>query len=105
MPRKTDPDSPELTAKDFAKMRPAAEVLPAGVIAQFKRPGRPKADQTKVPVTLRLDMDVVEKFKASGPGWQTRMNEVLAAAVRPDDTAGTKTQRQASTTGSNSASR
>ncbi len=42
--------------------------------------GRPKSDNPKVPVSLRLDREVIEKFKATGPGWQTRMNEVLRAA-------------------------
>ncbi|MFH6781444.1 MULTISPECIES: BrnA antitoxin family protein [Methylobacterium] len=39
--------------------------------------GRPPVTQTKKLVTLRLDPDVVERWKASGPGWQTRMNAVL----------------------------
>jgi uncharacterized protein (DUF4415 family) len=39
--------------------------------------GRPKAEAPKVPVTLRVDPDVLAAYKASGPGWQTRMNEVL----------------------------
>jgi uncharacterized protein (DUF4415 family) len=34
-----------------------------------------------VPVTLRLDRDIVEAFKARGPGWQTRMNAALREAV------------------------
>ncbi|MEH3147429.1 MAG: BrnA antitoxin family protein [Methylobacterium frigidaeris] len=33
-------------------------------------------------LSLRLDPDVVEAFKATGPGWQTRINEVLADAAR-----------------------
>lgn len=35
---------------------------------------------TKKQVTLRLDPDVVDKFRATGRGWQARMNDVLKAA-------------------------
>jgi uncharacterized protein (DUF4415 family) len=46
--------------------------------AQMKlRGGRPKLENPKVPVTIRLDSDVVERFKADGSGWQTRINDVL----------------------------
>lgn len=91
-------DSPELTDADFAKMRPAAEVLPPEVIAAFKAPrGRPKAESPKVPIKLRIDQAVVEFFKAAGPGWQTRMNEALAAAANPsisnDDTKAVQRKR------------
>lgn len=41
------------------------------------RRGRPKADKTKQRVTMRLDPEIVESFKAAGPGWQTRMNRAL----------------------------
>ncbi len=41
------------------------------------RRGRPKADTVKQQVTLRLDPEIVESFKADGPGWQTRLNKAL----------------------------
>ncbi len=53
----------------------------ASEIATMKRPGRPLGSGTKTQVTLRLDTDALEAFKASGPGWQTRINELLRAAV------------------------
>ena len=88
MARKPDPemideDAPELTDAELAEMRPAAEVLPAAFYAMVtKRPrGRPKSAETKVPVTLRLDREVLEAFRAKGPGWQTRMNTALREAV------------------------
>lgn len=43
-----------------------------------KRPGRPPSGKARV--TLLIDPAVVAKFKATGPGWQARMNDVLAAA-------------------------
>ena len=39
--------------------------------------GRPKLEQPKVSTTVRLDSEVIEKFRANGPGWQTRINEAL----------------------------
>jgi uncharacterized protein (DUF4415 family) len=41
------------------------------------RRGRPLGSGTKTQVTLRLDVEVVEKFRSTGDGWQTRINEVL----------------------------
>jgi uncharacterized protein (DUF4415 family) len=46
----------------------------AGIVRRLGRP--PKADP-KVSVTLRLDRDVIDRFKATGQGWQTRINAVL----------------------------
>jgi uncharacterized protein (DUF4415 family) len=45
------------------------------------RRGRPKADHPKIAVKLRLDPDVLEGFRASGPGWQTRINAALREAL------------------------
>lgn len=42
-----------------------------------KKVGRPPAALTKEAVTIRLDRDVVAHFKASGDGWQTRINDAL----------------------------
>lgn|GEM_PF-2501058 len=39
--------------------------------------GRPKAARTKVPVSLRIDADTLQAWKATGKGWQTRMARVL----------------------------
>jgi uncharacterized protein (DUF4415 family) len=43
--------------------------------------GRPLGSGNKVQVTLRLDIDVVERLKAEGAGWQTRANAVLRKSV------------------------
>ena len=72
-----DPDAPELTDEQAATARPFAEAFPDLYAAWKRRPGRPKAEVTKVPVKLRLDPDVIEGYRATGAGWQTRMNDVL----------------------------
>jgi uncharacterized protein (DUF4415 family) len=71
----------ELTAEDFKRFRPTAEVLPELVEAWRKRGRRgPQKAPTKTQVTLRLDKDVVERFRATGTGWQSRINEALRKA-------------------------
>lgn len=69
-------DSPELTAEDFAKMRPATEVLPPELKRAIGERG-PGKKPAKVAVSLRLDRDVVARFKKTGDGWQSRINAVL----------------------------
>ena len=72
----TDPDdAPALGASFFKK----AEVYEG---RQLKQRGRPKATMTKEPVKLRLDADVLAALRASGEGWQTRINEALRASLR-----------------------
>ncbi len=45
------------------------------------RRGRPKAVVTKAPVKLRLDADVLLALRATGDGWQTRINDTLRASL------------------------
>lgn len=78
----SDPDAPEATDEQLAQAKPFTEVFPALADTMRKnKGGRPKAENPKVPVSLRLDADVLEKFKATGPGWQSRMNAALRKAV------------------------
>jgi uncharacterized protein (DUF4415 family) len=42
-----------------------------------KRMGRPPLENPKVKVTMRYDADIVDTFRSTGEGWQTRMNEAL----------------------------
>jgi uncharacterized protein (DUF4415 family) len=65
---------PELTDEWFAK----AELHVGGE----KVRGRPKSPTRKVALKLRIDPDVIKAFRATGPGWQTRINETLRQAVR-----------------------
>ena len=79
-------DNPGWTAEDFARARPAAEMLPPEVLAAFGKAkrGRPLGwtkPNTKKSITLRLDPDVIEGWRKSGPGWQSRMNSALRQAL------------------------
>jgi len=47
----------------------------------MRQRGRPKVAVHKEPITVRLDPDIVEFFRSSGRGWQTRTNEALAEYV------------------------
>ncbi len=77
-----DDDNPEWTDADVARARPGAEVLPPELVAALirDRGGRPRGSN-KQQVSLRLDRDVLERFRAAGPGWQTRINEALRRAA------------------------
>ncbi len=61
-----DPDTYELSAGEFKQLRR----------------GRPPGSGTKEQVTLRLDVEILAKFKATGDGWQTRINDALKSWVR-----------------------
>jgi len=84
-PPLTDSDAPVLTEAELREMRPAREVLTAeefAAVSSVRKAGRPVAPNPKVPVTIRLDPATVDAFKATGRGWQTRMNAILAEAVK-----------------------
>ncbi|GLK92368.1 hypothetical protein GCM10008164_01040 [Achromobacter xylosoxidans] len=57
-----DPDTYELGAAD---------------LKQMKKIGRPKSEITKERITIRLSPDVLERFRATGTGWQTRVDAAL----------------------------
>ena len=74
-----DPDNPEWTAQDFKRAKPFAVAFPA--LAKSRRGRGPQKRPTKVAVSLRLTREVVERFKADGPGWQSRIDEALKKAA------------------------
>ena len=77
-------DNPEWTAEDLANARPLSEVLAPELFAKLKRrqgERGPQRKPTKALVSLRLDRDIVERFKSGGPGWQSRMNDALRKAL------------------------
>ena len=71
-----DADNLELTEEDFKHMRPAAEVVPEIVKAYRRTRGSQKAPR-KISITVRLSPEVLAYFKATGRGWQIRLNEAL----------------------------
>lgn len=78
-----DPDNPELTDEQLANMKPFREVFPElaeAIEQEIARRGRPPLERPKKAISIRLDQDVIDKFKATGPGWQSRMNDVLKEA-------------------------
>lgn len=68
----------ELASEDLKRFGSPHEVLPESLREKIgtRRRG-PQKTPTKVPVTIRLSRDVVERFKASGTGWQTRVDTAL----------------------------
>ena len=70
----------ELTRQDLGGFKPAVDVLPAELQATLglRRRGPQKAP-TKVTTTIRLDSDVIEALRATGSGWQTRVNDAIRA--------------------------
>jgi uncharacterized protein (DUF4415 family) len=77
-----DPENPEWTDQDFARAV-GPESLPPEVLAAFPRT-RVRSVQkspTKRPISLRVDADILESYRATGPGWQSRMNDALRKAM------------------------
>ena len=79
-PRKIDRDNPEWTADDFARAVPFSG-LPAPLRTTLARRGRPPKAAVKVATSIRLSPDVLDHFKATGPGWQTRIDAALRKAA------------------------
>lgn len=73
-------DVPELTDADFARARPFKEMFPEQYQA-WKRMGRPTTPHPKVHISLRLAADIVERLRASGRGYNGRVEKVLRDAM------------------------
>lgn len=66
----SDPDAQPLTPQQLKSMRPIQAVR-----------GRPKSERKKLLVSVRYSQEVVEFFKSTGEGWQSRMDGVLRQYV------------------------
>jgi uncharacterized protein (DUF4415 family)/uncharacterized DUF497 family protein len=75
-----DPDAPEATDAELAQARPFAEAFPA-LAATVGKGGRPRLERPKRAVSIRLDQEVLDRFRAEGPGWQSRINAILRRSV------------------------
>lgn len=76
-----DDDIPEMSAADFARAKSLRMDMPDVVEAMKRGRGRPKLAHPKERVSLRLDAKIVAAYKATGEGWQSRINAVLARAL------------------------
>ena len=65
-----DPDTWLLTDEEWEKVKPTVRI------------GRPPAEVTKERITIRLSRDVVTQFRATGAGWQTRMDAALRQFIK-----------------------
>jgi uncharacterized protein (DUF4415 family) len=76
-----DVDARELGSEWHVGAKPASEAFEpktyAALVAMKRPRGRPKSQETKVFTAIRLDADLLETFKATGKGWQTRVNAAL----------------------------
>jgi uncharacterized protein (DUF4415 family) len=66
----SDPDNPPLTDEQLANMVPYHTIF-----------GRPKKENPKRLVSIRFSPEVIAHFRATGPGWQTRIDEALKAHI------------------------
>ena len=66
----------ELTAADMKRFRPVKEVLSAALLDKLNVRG-PQKTPIKERITIRLSADVVQPFRATGDGWQTRVDAAL----------------------------
>lgn len=79
MSKKTldDDDAPELTTELLKRAVPLKQVLPELYSSLKRERGRPRIQNPKVNATIRLDPEVLAAYKATGRGWQTKINAVL----------------------------
>jgi len=101
----SDPDNPPMTDEQLAGLRPAREVFSpelmarltdkstpptfelvtdaehAARMADIRKRGRPPLESPKQRIAIRLDEDLLAGLRATGRGWQTRINAVLREAL------------------------
>ena len=73
-------DSPELTDEQLSQGKPFAQAFPDLAASIRRSAGRPRLENARQPVTLRLSPETLSKFTALGPDWRARMAEVLDKA-------------------------
>ena len=82
----SDADNPPLSNEQLAALRPAEKIVPEVVKAHrrggIKRRRGPQKAPTKKRITIRLSPEVVEHFRATGKGWQSRVDEALREYIR-----------------------
>lgn len=81
-PELIDDANPEWTDQMFGQARPVAELLGEAFMQNARKLGRPRAETPKEPVTIRFDAAITRHLRASGKGWQSRVNDAVAAAIK-----------------------
>lgn len=76
----SDPDAPEATDEQLAQAKPFKEVFPDLYESIQHSRGRPRSDDPKQAVTLRLPQSVLDRWKRD-PDWRAKMAEALEKAV------------------------
>lgn len=76
----SDPDNPEITDEQLKHPMTFEEAFPEMAERLKRERGRPKLENAREAVTLRLDPATLEKFKATGPDWRARMSAILDKA-------------------------
>ncbi len=71
-------NSPPLTDEILSRMRPVRETKP-DIPPRIRGPQK---SPTKIPVSIRLNQDIVEYFKSQGKGWQTKVNKILRNYIK-----------------------
>jgi uncharacterized protein (DUF4415 family) len=78
IPAEPDEDIPEITRDQIGKtLIPVTDLFP-----ELRRRGRPPASGKKEPLYILLDRDILAHFRATGSGWQTRINAILRRAMQ-----------------------
>jgi uncharacterized protein (DUF4415 family) len=85
-PARADRENPAWNEETFERARKAQDVLPeifgkSTATKMLKPRGRPKSGKARTSISLRLPPDTLARWKATGPGWQTRMAEALRKAI------------------------
>lgn len=77
----SDPDAPEATDAELARAMPFAEAFPQLMDSIRRARGRPRVEVPKQQISIRLSPDVIAAFKATGPGWQGRIDDALRKSM------------------------
>ena len=73
----SDDDAQEASDVDLAQAKPFSEAFPDLMEIIRRGRGRPAVANPRKQISLRLDGDIIDKFKSTGKGWPGRLNDVL----------------------------
>lgn len=72
-----DPENPPLTDEQLSNMRPAHEVHPELIARRLRGPRRSRPESPKETLSIQVDTEVLRRLRATGAGWQSRINDML----------------------------